>query len=1288
MGVIIPQVVTEDRAGGGQVIEGSLKFDKTKSQYLTRTFGSGGNTSVWTCSTWVKRVSLAPQNAGNDITTYDVILSTANDTGAITFYKNYTVDGNPNSLAAGCSAFEVRSAAVCRDINAWYHCLVTYDGTTCKLYINGVQITNFFPNTQNGGSSPFNSAIGHHIGKYGTLSSFASFYLSQYYFIDGQALTPSSFGYTDPLTNTWRPKRYTGTYGTNGFWLPMDGNSLIGKDMSGNNNDWTPVNFGGSNTIEKSTGALPILNTDGGGKVARVGVRTDSNASSLVLALPLVGIKSDFSNAVNSGTSNKAVTASGASSSSTQSNFYGGSFYFNGSGQYLELNDSEDWNFGSGDFTIEFWTYIQATGTSPAILSQYPSDADPAQDSFFFSVNTNTPYFYYYGTSNGSLNGGNVPTQTWAHLAITRSGNTWRLFVNGVIVSTQTISITLNNSTGKLRVGASESGSYPFNGYVQDLRIYKGVAKYTQNFIPASTDPDILPDTPSGVAYSSNVALVPSTDGGAVAFDGSGDYLSLSASADFGFSTPSGNSNDFTIEWFKHWTSLSGYQTVWSNNYISSPGLLIQTGNGDGKYRVYVSSGTEIFQETNAPAVGSWYHYALVRNGTTYTIYRNGVANGSATSSSAAGSGSDTATIGQGNGSFYENGFISNFHLVKGTALYTSNFTPPTGPISSVANTKLLCCKSNSSATVYDVSPGTITANGNAAASNFNPFTVNINTQRGQESGYCTLNPLGAAGATPTNGNLSVSSSSTVGNRISTFFLTSGKWYWEGSGSGYVGTIIGVGGESYTGSVSGTGSKSIGWWELGPVYWDGGNNSGSTSFTTTDVIGIALNMDAGNVRFYKNGLLVYTITFGDGTVPNLSSGVFPGYNVGAGTKSVDLNFGQKPFKFPPPAGFQPLALANTPRPTIVRPDQYVGIVTYTGTGATLSLTTGFKPDLVWIKDRTNGYNHVLFDSVRGTGGSKVLFSNRTTAEGGGTGEEGTVYGHVSSFDTYGFSVSPGSGTPLWVSNSGDNYVAWAWKAGGNSNTYNINDIGYSTASAAGLTAGTITPTGASVNTKSGFSIIGYTGTGTSPVSINHGLNSSPTFLIFKDRDSAVNWQVWTTSVNSNGTLIEGLNTAAAGTTPWTYISTTSSLIQFNSGNTAQTSNGKRFICYAWHDVPGFSRFGSFSGNNSTDGVYVSLGFRPKFLIVKCIQDIAGDVEHWIIRDSTRSTYNPANANLYANLGNAEDDASGFSGSLDLLSNGFKMRGTYGGINASATYIYAAWAETPSFNLYGGQANAR
>ena len=185
--------------------------------------------------------------------------------------------------------------------------------------------------------------------------------LSQVYFIDGQALDPSYFGFTDPLTNTWRPKKLSSSvaFGTNGFYLPFDGSAPIGQDQSGRGNNWTPVNFGGSNTLEKATGALPILNTDGGGKVARVGTRTDENASDIVLALPLVGNKEDVYAIVKGSGSNKTVTSVNAVASSAQSNFYGGSYYFDGSGDYLNAGTSTDFVFGTGQFTIEGWVYNQ-----------------------------------------------------------------------------------------------------------------------------------------------------------------------------------------------------------------------------------------------------------------------------------------------------------------------------------------------------------------------------------------------------------------------------------------------------------------------------------------------------------------------------------------------------------------------------------------------------------------------------------------------------------------------------------------------------------------------------------------------------------------------------------------------------------------------------------------------------------------------------------------------------------------------------------------------------------------
>lgn len=1291
MGVAIPQIITEDRASGALVVDGSLRFDSGKSNYLTRTPASAGNRKTWTWSGWVKRSTL-----GSTQRFFGDFESGGSNGADIEFTSS---DGIRILDYASSTQWELITTSVYRDPSAWYHILVALDTTQgtssdrLKLYVNGIQVTTFGTSTYPGSSvnGGINLAQAHGIGRAGAYTAdYFNGYLANIHFIDGQALTPSYFGYTDALTNTWRPKKLSSSvaFGTNGFYLPFDGSAPIGQDQSGRGNNWTPVNFGGSNTLEKATGALPILNTDGGGKVARVGVRTDSSASSLVLALPLVGIKSDFSNAVNSGTSNKAITANGnAAASSSYSNFYGGSFYFDGTGDWLSIGTSSDFSIGTSDnFTFEAFIYpTSVSDTTPFGIGNNAG--------FAYRIISGSPYLYI-GAVGGILNTGTISANKWTHITITRNNGTLYSFIDGVLVgsvaNTSSFNGTQENYVGAANLTGAGSPGYTFTGYIQDVRFYKGLAKYTQNFIPASTDPDILPDTPSGVSYTSNLTQI--TDG-AVAFDGSGDYLSLASSADFGFSTPSGNSNDFTIEWFKHWTTLSGYQTVWSNNYISSPGLLIQTGNGDGRYRVYVSSGTEIFQETNAPAVGSWYHYALVRNGTTYTLYRNGIANGAAGSSSAAGSGSDAATIGQGNGSYYENGFISNFHVVKGTALYTSNFTPPTAGISSVTNTKLLCCKSNSSATAFDVSPGTITANGNAAATNFNPFTANINTQRGKQSGYCTLNPLkkGAHITSVTNGNLQFEStgSTQYGQIWGTVAVNSGKWYWEGTEISGGGIAYGWGLESANSLTSEPGGDANTWVYLSSGYKYNSGSIVSYGFSSDDgdTIGVAFNADNGELSFYKNGIymgVAYTLTTGRYYAPVTGD---PNSSTNC---SGATNFGQKPFKFPPPAGFQPLALANTPRPTIVRPDQYVGVSTYIGNGSTQSIGgLGFKPDFVWIKCRDASVYHALFDSVRGV--NKRLGSNETSAE-----QDQSPSG-LSQFLSNGFTVVDGAtggnginGSPGGLyAGTNASYVAWTWKAGGNSNTFNINDVGYATASAAGLTAGTITPTGASVNTKSGFSIIGYTGTG-SAGSISHGLGKAPSFIIIKKRTSspgATNWRVYHSGIGNTKALF--LSTTGAEDTNsvyWNNTSPTSSVFTLGTDDGLNASS-QTHIAYLWAEIPGFSKFGSYAGNSSTDGPTIVTGFRPRWVMIKRINTTGS----WEIYDTTRSSYNPAGPkDLQADTSGAEN-ASTITNGIDFLSNGFKLRDTTDYLNtnvSSSTYLYAAFAETPTQNLYGAQSNAR
>ena len=176
-----------------------------------------------------------------------------------------------------------------------------------------------------------------------------------------------------------------------------------------------------------------------------------------------------------------------------------------------------------------------------------------------------------------------------------------------------------------------------------------------------------------------------------------------------------------------------------------------------------------------------WVHLVGQRSGNTLQIYVNGVLGGTQSVSGAISLSGDVR-IGGRSGGNYTTGSISNVRILKGTALYTTNFTPPTKTLTNVTNTKLLCCQSNTSATTAAVIPtGSITANGNAAATNFNPFTTDINAVRGQETGYCTLNPLAKSShVTVFNGNLECSADNNAHHAVlGTFSLNSGKWYYE-----------------------------------------------------------------------------------------------------------------------------------------------------------------------------------------------------------------------------------------------------------------------------------------------------------------------------------------------------------------------------------------------------------------------------------------------------------------------------------------------------------------------------
>jgi hypothetical protein len=339
--------------------------------------------------------------------------------------------------------------------------------------------------------------------------------------------------------------------------------------------------------------------------------------------------------------------------------------------------------------------------------------------------------------------------------------------------------------------------------------------------------------------------------------------------------------------------------------------------------------------------------------------------------------------------------------------------------------------------------------------------------------------------------------------------------------------------------------------------------------------------------------------------------------------------------------------------TINKSSSYFDTKLYTGNGsATQAITgVGFQPDFVWIKDRTTAYDHQLFDVVRGGGNS--LYSNDAVVE--------NTYTTDITFDSDGFTVAGPS--VIYINKSGDAFASWNWKANG---------TGVSN------TSGTISST-VSANTTSGFSVVGYTGTGAN-ATVGHGLGVAPSMIICKSRTQAQNWAVYHKSLGNTKALFLDGTSVGTSASYWNNTSPTSTV--FTIGNSGDVNyNAGTQIAYCFAEVKGFSKFGSYTGNNSTNGTFVYTGFKPAWIMIKT----TSAAESWNMGDNKRNiTYPPGanvnNAELYANLLNVETDRSTRGGGVtqfDMLSNGFKCRGANPDINYSGyNYIYMAFAENP------------
>jgi len=335
--------------------------------------------------------------------------------------------------------------------------------------------------------------------------------------------------------------------------------------------------------------------------------------------------------------------------------------------------------------------------------------------------------------------------------------------------------------------------------------------------------------------------------------------------------------------------------------------------------------------------------------------------------------------------------------------------------------------------------------------------------------------------------------------------------------------------------------------------------------------------------------------------------------------------------------------------TIPKGSLHMNPVLYTGNGSTQSITgLEFQPDFTWIKKRSGVANHYLVDVIRGA--SKVIYSNASNAQE-------TNSNAITSLNSNGFSLGTDSDTNA----NSATFVSWNWKAGTGQGSPN--------------TDGSINTTYTSVNTTAGISISQYTGNATDNASVGHGLGTAPKMLIIKEITSTSNWGVWHQDLTDGGYRLS-LQETTAQVSDTAFMGggnraiPTNSVFYLGSGGGGNSSSDN-YIAYAFSEIKGFSKMGSYTGNGNADGTFVYTGFKPAFIMIK----ITNTTDDWYIFNNKSPGYNDNNKSLRANTSATEASASGYS--MDILSNGFKTRTSNYAVNGgSQSYIYMAFAENP------------
>ena len=462
-------------------------------------------------------------------------------------------------------------------------------------------------------------------------------------------------------------------------------------------------------------------------------------------------------NQVDASTNNHTITENGDVTSTAFSPYHPGGYstYFDGTGDYLTIPNGSALEFGTSDYTIELWYNVSNINTQQTILDGRSAGSNGA---YPLITHLNNVIQYYVNGSFEIVGTTTIVANTWYHVAISRSSGSTKLFLNGTQEgSTWSDNTNYSAASSTVYVGSNHGSTTPLNGYIENLRILKGVAEYTANFTPPTAPLTAIANTSlltchapyiaDGSSNNHTVTVVGNTStkrfgpfdylgyakadhGGSVYFDGSGDYLQLPSDAGFSFGT-----GDFTVEVWVYYPAISNTngKAVIDSRPTSTNGSywLLGPGNSGVMSFTTMTTGGNSVQDTVARP-NQWVHYAATRSGTSLRLFANGELVASTTDSSNISSGSPTIgknAYGETAPDTWWLGYISDVRIVKGTAVYTAAFTPPTAPLTAITNTQLLTCTNKND--IWDTGSGNrltkagdVTGGGNSGTLKFGKTAV------------------------------------------------------------------------------------------------------------------------------------------------------------------------------------------------------------------------------------------------------------------------------------------------------------------------------------------------------------------------------------------------------------------------------------------------------------------------------------------------------------------------------------------------------------------------------------